>query len=163
MRAVIAVCVVAFCIALAQAQHQQGMARHTALELHPGLGHYHHPITTQNPEAQTYFDQGLTLLYGFNHDEAARYFRRAAELDPQAAMPYWGLALVDRAELQRYCGGREPRASHLRRRPESRRARADRRVPASRTTSALWRSATRRRSAESDWKQFHLRLQRRHA
>ena len=36
----------------------------------------------------------MTLLYGFNHDEAARYFRRAAELDPEAAMPYWGLALA---------------------------------------------------------------------
>ena len=34
------------------------------------------------------------LLYGFNHDEAARYFRRAAELDPEAAMAYWGLALA---------------------------------------------------------------------
>ena len=63
------------------------------VELHPGLGNYHHPITTKSAEAQTYFNQGLTLLYGFNHDEAARYFRRAAELDPEAAMPYWGLAL----------------------------------------------------------------------
>ena len=94
MRAVVAVCVIAFCIALAQAQHQQGHGTTNALELDPGLGHYHHPITTKNPEAQTYFDQGLTLLYGFNHDEAARYFRRAAELDPEAAMPYWGLALA---------------------------------------------------------------------
>ncbi|HEX7081500.1 MAG TPA: hypothetical protein VF329_10835 [Gammaproteobacteria bacterium] len=64
-----------------------------ATELYPGLGDYHFPITTANPEAQAYFDQGIGLLYGFNHDEAARYFRRAAELDPQAAMPYWGLAL----------------------------------------------------------------------
>ncbi len=64
-----------------------------ALELHPGLGNYHHSITTKNPEAQRYFAQGLNLLYGFNHAEAARYFRRAAELDPEAAMPYWGLAL----------------------------------------------------------------------
>ncbi|HSD55039.1 MAG TPA: tetratricopeptide repeat protein [Burkholderiales bacterium] len=65
----------------------------SAHELHPGLGNYHFPITTQNPQAQVYFDQGIALLYGFNHDEAARYFRRATELDPQAAMPYWGLAL----------------------------------------------------------------------
>jgi len=65
----------------------------SAQELHPGLGSYHFPITTQITEAQVYFDQGIALLYGFNHDEAARYFRRAAELDPQAAMPYWGLAL----------------------------------------------------------------------
>ena len=65
----------------------------SAQELHPGLGNHHFPITTQNPEAQVYFDQGIRLLYGFNHDEAARYFRRASELDPQAAMPWWGLAL----------------------------------------------------------------------
>ena len=64
-----------------------------SVELHPGLGNYHHPITTKSAEAQTYFDQGLTLLYAFNHDEAARYFHRAAELDPEAAMPYWGIAL----------------------------------------------------------------------
>ena len=64
-----------------------------ATELHPGLGDYHFPITTANADAQVYFDHGIRLLYGFNHDEAARYFRRAAELDPQAPMPYWGVAL----------------------------------------------------------------------
>jgi len=61
---------------------------------YPGLGDYAFAISTETPEAQAYFDQGLNLLYGFNHDEAARYFRRAAELDPGAAMPYWGLALA---------------------------------------------------------------------
>jgi tetratricopeptide (TPR) repeat protein len=76
------------------AQHSgHGGAGASARELHPGLGDHHFPITTQNTEAQVYFDQGIRLLYGFNHDEAARYFRRAAELDPRAAMPYWGLAL----------------------------------------------------------------------
>lgn len=64
-----------------------------ATEAYPGLGEHHLPITTANAEAQAFFDYGIGLLYGFNHDEAARYFRRAAELDPQAAMPYWGLAL----------------------------------------------------------------------
>jgi len=86
-------CVLALCIAPVMAQHHEGKGSTRALELYPGLGNYHHPITTKNSEAQTFFDQGLTLLYGFNHDEAARYFRRAAELDPEAAMPYWGLAL----------------------------------------------------------------------
>ena len=61
--------------------------------LFPGLGHHHHPIKTRNPDAQKFFDQGLTLVYGFNHDEAIRSFRRAAELDPDAAMPLWGIAL----------------------------------------------------------------------
>src|ERR671935_1305403 len=94
MRVVAAVFFVALCIAPASAQHQHGSGTTKALGLYPGLGNYHHPITTKNSEAQTYFNQGLTLLYGFNHDEAARYFQRAAELDPEAAMPYWGLALA---------------------------------------------------------------------
>ena len=93
MRALAAVCVLALCVAPARAEQQHGSGTTKALGLYPGLGNYHHPITTKNPEAQTYFNQGLTLLYGFNHDEAASYFRRAAELDPEAAMPYWGLAL----------------------------------------------------------------------
>jgi tetratricopeptide (TPR) repeat protein len=58
------------------------------------MGSLHHPITTSNPEAQRFFDQGLTLVYAFNHDEAARSFRRAAELDPKSPMPWWGLALA---------------------------------------------------------------------
>ena len=93
MRALAVWSILALCVAPAMAQHQHG-GMTQAPELHPGLGNYHHPITTKNPEAQTYFNQGLTLLYGFNHDEAARYFRRAAALDPEAAMPYWGLALA---------------------------------------------------------------------
>ena len=36
------------------------------------LGDLHHPIATSNPEAQRMFDEGLTLIYGFNHEEAAR-------------------------------------------------------------------------------------------
>lgn len=64
------------------------------VELLPGLGDAHHPITTSNELAQAHFDQGMALLYGFNHDEAARSFRRATELDPEAAMPWWGLALA---------------------------------------------------------------------
>jgi tetratricopeptide (TPR) repeat protein len=44
--------------------------------------------------AQKFFDQGLALIYGFNHDEAARLFARAAELDPNSPMPHWGIALA---------------------------------------------------------------------
>ena len=57
-----------------------------------GLGDLHHPVSTRNPQAQQFFDQGLRLIYAFNHDEAARSFRRAAELDPKLAMAYWGIA-----------------------------------------------------------------------
>lgn len=64
------------------------------VELIPGLGGLHHPVSTDNPEAQQFFDQGLMLLYAFNHDEAERSFRRAAELDPKLAMAWWGVALA---------------------------------------------------------------------
>ena len=59
-----------------------------------GLGSLHHPVSTTNPEAQQFFDQGLRLVYAFNHEEAARSFRRAAELDPQLGMAWWGVALA---------------------------------------------------------------------
>ncbi len=57
-----------------------------------GLGTLSHPIATRNALAQKFFDQGLTLTYGFNRYEALRSFRKSAELDPQAAMPWWGMA-----------------------------------------------------------------------
>jgi len=59
-----------------------------------GLGTWHHPIATRNPDAQKFFDQGLTLLYGFNRYEALRSFTRAAQLDPMAAMAWWGVAMA---------------------------------------------------------------------
>jgi tetratricopeptide (TPR) repeat protein len=62
--------------------------------LMPGLGTHHHKVSTSNKEAQRFFDQGLTLVYAFNHDEAALSFRRAAELDPRLGMAYWGIALA---------------------------------------------------------------------
>src|SRR3981081_1445387 len=62
--------------------------------LMPGLGEVHHPVSTKNREAQQFFDQGLKLVYGFNHDEARRSFQRAAELDPKLAMAWWGVALT---------------------------------------------------------------------
>jgi tetratricopeptide (TPR) repeat protein len=57
-----------------------------------GLGDLHRPITTTSPRAQRYFDQGLALLFGFNHREAIRSFRSAAKIDPDCAMAYWGVA-----------------------------------------------------------------------
>src|SRR5438309_4956078 len=57
-----------------------------------GLGDLHHPVSTKNPQAQQFFDQGLGLIYAFNHDEAARSFQHAAELDPKLTMAYWGVA-----------------------------------------------------------------------
>ncbi len=57
-----------------------------------GYGNWHHPVSTKNAQAQAFFDQGLRLIYAFNHDEAMRSFQRAAELDPKLAMAYWGIA-----------------------------------------------------------------------
>ena len=59
-----------------------------------GLGSLHHPVATSHPEAQKFFDQGLTFAYAFNHPEAVRSFERAAQLDPQMTMAYWGMALA---------------------------------------------------------------------
>lgn len=73
-------------------------APHTGLSdtvpLYTNLGSHHKRISTRIPAAQQYFDQGLRLVYGFNHAEAIRSFTRAAELDPTCAMCYWGIALA---------------------------------------------------------------------
>jgi len=63
-------------------------------KLLPGLGDVHHPVSTKNREAQQFFDQGLKLVFGFNHDEARKSFQRAAELDPKLAMAWWGVSLT---------------------------------------------------------------------
>jgi len=59
-----------------------------------GLGAHKHPISTTNPETQKFFDQGVNLLFGFNHAEAIRSFREAARLDPGCAMCWWGVAFA---------------------------------------------------------------------
>jgi hypothetical protein len=60
----------------------------------PGLGTYRFEVTSANPDVQKWFDQGLALTYGFNHDAAERSFLKAAELDANCAMCWWGSALV---------------------------------------------------------------------
>lgn len=56
------------------------------------LGTHHRPITTSSAAAQTWFDRGLVWCYGFNHEEAAKCFRRALAHDASCAIAYWGLA-----------------------------------------------------------------------
>jgi tetratricopeptide (TPR) repeat protein len=74
---------------------EAGTANQTeAPPLFDNLGSLHHPITTTSEQAQQYFDQGLRFVYAFNHEEAIRSFEAAAQQDPQAAMPYWGIALA---------------------------------------------------------------------
>jgi tetratricopeptide (TPR) repeat protein len=62
-------------------------------QLFDGMGSHRRTITTSSPDAQRYFDQGLTWTFAFNHDEAIRSFTRAAEIDPDCAMAWWGVAL----------------------------------------------------------------------
>ncbi|MDZ4714487.1 MAG: hypothetical protein SH819_03370 [Cytophagales bacterium] len=64
------------------------------VQLLPGLGDLHYPVSARDPQAQKYFDQGLRLIYGFNHVEALRSFQEAARLEPTFAMAYWGQALA---------------------------------------------------------------------
>ena len=83
--------VLSFCLS-SIAQDHSGHSQAKPATLMPGLGNAHHPVSTSNPEAQQFFDQGLRLIYDFNHDEAARSFQRATELDPKLAIAYWGVA-----------------------------------------------------------------------
>jgi tetratricopeptide (TPR) repeat protein len=90
------VCVLAalvLCGSISAQQHpMHGQPAPKKATLMTGLGDLHHPVSTSNPEAQKFFDQGMRLIYAFNHEEAAGSFERAAELDPKMAMAYWGLA-----------------------------------------------------------------------
>lgn len=59
-----------------------------------GLGDYSMPVSSNEPDVQQWFDQGLMLTFGFNHDAAERSFLKAAQLDPECAMCWWGASLV---------------------------------------------------------------------
>ena len=84
-------CGVLLCLSASAQDHAMHMQSHP-VTLVTGLGDLHHPVSTHNPEAQQFFDQGLRFIYAFNHDEAARSFQHAGELDPKLAMAYWGVA-----------------------------------------------------------------------
>src|SRR3954462_10470149 len=90
IRVLIALVLCGSIIAQQHSMHSQPPAKKATLMI--GLGDLHHPVSTSNPEAQKFFDQGMRLIYAFNHEEAAGSFERAAELDPKMAMAYWGLA-----------------------------------------------------------------------
>ena len=82
--------VLLFSIALASCSRQP--AADSKAALFEDLGTHHHAVSTKNELAQKFFDQGLRLTFGFNHDEAERAFREAARLDPNLAMAWWGVA-----------------------------------------------------------------------
>jgi tetratricopeptide (TPR) repeat protein len=64
--------------------------------MYEGFGNYERLISTESKSAQLWFNQGMQLMYGFNHDEAIRSFEQAAAADRSSPMPWWGIA---------YCNG----------------------------------------------------------
>src|SRR5437763_14924347 len=78
--------------AQAHPEHAPAAKAKPAAALMTGYGNWHRPVSTKNAQAQAFFDQGLRQIYAFNHDEAARSFQRAGELDPKLAMAFWGVA-----------------------------------------------------------------------
>ena len=84
-----------FCtVAFAQHHGTQQDAREQPAPFMRGMGSHHHPVSTTNIDAQRFFNQGLSFVFAFNHEEAIRSFKRAAELDPKLAMAHWGIALA---------------------------------------------------------------------
>src|SRR2546427_316112 len=109
--------------------------------LYTDLGDYHVPITTPVTLAQRYFDQGMRLLYGFNHGEAIRSFNHAAQLDPNCAMCYWGVAYAYGPHVN---AGMDSAGGLRHTRPCTRRSRAcGTRAPGSGPTSLRSRTGTR--------------------
>jgi tetratricopeptide (TPR) repeat protein len=85
--------VVVLCLPVFAQQHgSHAQPANKTATLMSGYGDLHHPVSTSNAEAQQFFDQGLRLIYAFNHEEAAHSFEQAAKLDPKMAMAYWGIA-----------------------------------------------------------------------
>jgi tetratricopeptide (TPR) repeat protein len=91
-----AVCTFILAATAALAVDDPGRAppRTPAVPLFDGLGNHTRAVATTNALARKYFDQGLNFMFAFNHDEAVRAFRQAADLDPDCAMAYWGIALA---------------------------------------------------------------------
>src|SRR5262245_60501470 len=75
--------------------HGRAATAETRPVLYDNLGSYSYRVTTASPDAQRWFDQGLRLVYAFNHHEAQRAFREAARIDPGCAMCYWGITLTE--------------------------------------------------------------------
>jgi len=100
-------CAAVMCWGVTAQDHAHNAQPHP-VRLVTGLGDLHHPVSTDNAEAQQFFDQGLRFIYAFNHAEAARSFQQAAELDSKLAMAYWGVAEAvgpnynDPADPERY-------------------------------------------------------------
>lgn len=95
-----------------------------------GTEYIHFKITTSSPEAQKFFDQGLAQLHSFWATEAERSFLQAAALDPDAPMPWWGVAMISAGDYRprhqidglAEAYGRDPRAQPSRAKEAAERA-----------------------------------------
>jgi len=79
----IAVCLASFAVALSGAAEESK---------YYDIGPIHRDVTTESDDAATWFDRGLAMCFGFNHEEAVRCFQKAVAADPGMAMAYWGMA-----------------------------------------------------------------------
>ncbi|MGE4002890.1 MAG: hypothetical protein AB7I48_22065, partial [Planctomycetaceae bacterium] len=77
---------------LSAADESANTGQTVPVKLYSGFSGYARAVTTDSAVAQQWFNQGIQLLYGFNHDEAIRSFEKAAEIDPTCAMAWWGAA-----------------------------------------------------------------------
>ena len=125
------------------------------------LGVYSYRITTSSPDAQRWFDQGLRLVYAFNHHEAQRAFRRHARLDPGCAMCYWGIAITEGSNYN------HPTDADREKRALDRRASRPRPPPAIAQPAerAMIQALAKRHSADpaAERAELDARLRRRHA
>ena len=84
--------IIAAAVSLSQHTVHTAPKSETSIRLLDPSGFVHMKVSTNNAEAQKYFDQGLTLHYAYNHWDALRSFKRAAELDPAMAMAWWAIS-----------------------------------------------------------------------
>src|SRR5216684_4423183 len=78
--AIFVTCTIILSFTNSAAAQDHAMGTTKPVTMMTGLGDLHHPVSTKNAQAQEFFDQGLRLIYAFNHDEAARSFQQAAAL-----------------------------------------------------------------------------------
>ncbi|MEP1469419.1 MAG: hypothetical protein ABJK20_13815 [Halieaceae bacterium] len=80
--------------AVSEIDEQAAVVARAQAPLLDGMGDFNHPITTSDPWAQRYFNQGMIMAAGFNHAESVRAFKASQRLDPNCAMCFWGEALA---------------------------------------------------------------------
>ena len=90
------ICYVAALLLLCSSCVDQELIKPDSEQVHavlvPGSGTYSRKISTQNPQTQTFFDQGLRLAWGFYFPESIASYQEAARMDPDHPMPFWGMA-----------------------------------------------------------------------